>query len=331
MSLRLRLISSIILYGIVCMESAYAFQSMDARSSTHEQTPSDISEFFAPYETNSFMFKSTSGDNSATEINVSMRYYFKEQYESEKNGQKKMTRRASLLGFNPFFSYTGKHDFYWTLSGNTRPSAPVISRYHNPALHFRWLFPDGQFTSTGDWFDGGIEHISNGQAVTAKDNQAALIAAYQTNNTSVMDSISRVGALVGLTFEGHKKIDNDSDLFIKWYAYRYSQESDIYWGPYANKGEDFSGFQILRIQWRRQFDGYNIMELTSLPWQFSVEMNMGSHGLSTDSWNFLLNTPLKILGGEFPFAFSAHRGPMNTLSDYTRSQNTFAFGFAFTY
>ncbi len=282
----------------------------------------EASEFFAPYEVNSFMFKKTSGDDLSSEINISMRYFFK--------SQDKNARKATIFGFNPFFSYTGKYDFYWWPIRDTRPSSPVISRYQNPALHFRFQFQDNGYFRAGDWGDIALEHISNGQALTAKDNRTTVLNAYQTHNNAVMDSISRAGAMLGLTLEARKMLTPMSDLTIKWYVYRYAQEADVFWGRFANRSVNYNDFQRIKIQWRIKYDGFC---WTELPWQFSAEANIGSLGFSEDSWNFLLNTPFKFprTDYEIPLAFSAHRGPLNTLSDYTRPQNTFAVGLTFAY
>ncbi|MBU1214191.1 MAG: hypothetical protein KKA63_03040 [Gammaproteobacteria bacterium] len=309
-------VRSVLAFLLTCLLpfSANAFQAMDIESKK------ESSMLFAPYESNSFMFKRTDGDAPSSEINISVRYFFKDPVDRD--------TKAVVYGFNPFFSYTGKYDFYWWPVRDTRPSAPVISRYQNPAIHLRYLIPDSSYSRVGDWGDIGLEHISNGQALTVQDNLTTVQNAYQSNNNAVMDSISRVGALYAITFEGRKMLTERSDLTLKWYAYRASQEADVAWGPYANRNVSFNDFQRIRVQWRIKYDGFGF---TDLPWQFSAEANIGSLGLSEDSWNFLLNTPVRIGKYEFPFALSAHRGPMNNLSDYTRPQNTFAAGFTFAY
>ncbi len=316
--LRLSRVESALVFLFACAFpfSSHAFQAMDVESKK------EASDFFAPYEVNSFMFKKTSGDNLSSEINISMRYFFKSQ-----GGTK-----ANLFdaGLNPFFSYTGKYDFYWVPFRETRLSSPVISRYQNPALHLRYQLPDSHYFRAGDWADIGMEHISNGQSLTANENKAAILNAYQTHNNAVMDSISRVGAMAAVTLEGRKALTDRSDLTIKWYVYRYAQEADVFWGRFANRSVDFNDFQRVKIQWRIKYDGFG---WTDLPWQFSAEANIGSLGFSEDSWNFLLNTPFRFprTNYEIPLAFSAHRGPMNNLSDYTRPQNTLAVGFTFAY
>lgn len=203
----------IILLAYFIPGQSHAFLATDAESNRIS------SQFFAPYEVNSFMLKRTSGDDPSSEINISMRYFFKSQ-----SGD----NIATLNGFNPFFSYTGKYDFYWWPMRDTRYSGPVVSRYQNPAIHFRYRFSDNSFFRAGDWGDIGFEHISNGQALTAANNKTAILNAYQSNNNAVMDSISRVGATLVMTLEDRKMIGSSSDLTIKWYAYRSGQEADTF-------------------------------------------------------------------------------------------------------
>lgn len=292
----------------------------------------DISQFFAPHEVNSFMFKETGDDEDSSEINISLRYYFHSQLKAVKDaqssGKKKDCKsvkyeRANIRGFNPFFSYTAKFDFYWIPSGATRPSGPIVSRYQNPALHFRY-----QRAKANNWLDMSFEHISNGQSLVAKDNITLIQLAYMNNNHTIMDSISRVNASIALAFEASKSIGNSNVVSLKWYAHRVGQEADIYWGDYAYREVDFDDFQTFKLQWQNRFNSpFN----SALPWQFNVEMNIGRLGIEESSWNLMLNTPFFISAYRLPLAFTLHRGPMNNMSDYTRHQNTFAVGFTFAY
>ena len=227
-----------------------------------------------------------------------------------------------LLQFQPFFSYTGRFDFYW-LGQNTRPSGPVISRFQNPALHFR------RFDQTG-WWDAAVEHISNGQPLDADKNRQLVLRAYQVQDRSTMDSISRTAATLALTLERNTELPFrpfglSNELNVKWYAKRFGQEADVFWGPHANENLDFNDFQIARIQWKLKLEDGSTSG-KRLPRQFFAEMNVGAKGLSEDSWNFGLICPI----GVFPLAFAVHRGPMNNMSDYAKSQNSVAIGFAFS-
>jgi len=170
---------------MACLFSQQCFAIIAA-----ERTPGGAAnnEFIAPYGTNSLMFKKTSGDDNASEINISMGFYFKKAVDGGHG--KTSYEKVSIWGFNPFFSYTGRYDFYW-IGRATRTSAPVISRFQNPALHFenKW----GKET-----FGFAFEHFSNGQAFDASKNKQQVIDAYNTldkeESRALIDSISRVAA-----------------------------------------------------------------------------------------------------------------------------------------
>lgn len=318
---------------------------------------------FGSYETNNIMFKHTTGDDNASEINVSFRYTF-----PHKEWLSFFDEGILYKLPDTFFSYTNKSDFYW-LGTETRPSAPVIGRYHNPALHFRCTndhpkddpkevdickkaFSKLTFDHFNiEWIDFGLEHISNGQAldltVTNKNgtidinqsqaNRNIAIAAANNNDLAsrrTMDSISRVGMTLGPTAEVQFSPKNDmfnnpifkgNTLKVKWFIDRDhwgGQQADVYWGPYATQNVNYNNFQKVRAQWDTTICGW------LCGWHLKTEWNIGTNGLSTDSWNFLLTVPK---GYYLPIGFSAHRGPMNNLSDYTRSQNTLAAGLVFAY
>lgn len=308
-------LASIVFATILFSSHAQALEAMRDESNN---------DFFQPYEVNSIMFKHTHDDDNASEINISMRYFFRSESEEK--------TRAEVYKFQPFFSYTGRLDFYW-IGQNTRPSGPIVSRYQNPALHFR---RNDRSDDQAGWFDVGIEHISNGQPLDAAKNKQLVLRAYQVGDRSTMDSVSRTAATVAITLERNTKftfplLDRDSELTFKWFAKRFGQEAEVFWGPHANENLDFNDFQIARIQWKLNLeDGSKVGK--RLPRQFSAEMSIGAKGLSEDSWNFALFWPQDIPHiGVLPFALTVHRGPMNNMSDYTKSQNAMGIGFAFAY
>jgi hypothetical protein len=271
-----------------------------------------------PYEQNSFMAKSSQGDDDAIEINISVRYFFRANDTDD---------HADLNQIRPFFSYTSKSDFYWfPPNRDTRFSSPIVSRLQNPALHIQYKKAnddDSQFLGKWwDWVDLGVEHISNGQATDVQQNKQATIQAYNSNDRAYMDSISRVDAAVALTAEAKKSVPAllASDFKVKVYAARWGQESAVYWGQYANQNVSFNDFQLIRIQWG--------VDLPCDHCRFNTEMTMGSKGFFTDSWNFQMLLPVKVYYTDYtvPLAVSAHRGPMNNMSNYTESQNNFAMG-----
>ena len=239
--------------------------------------------------------------------------------------------KANWSGFNPFFSYTSKSDFYWMIQ-DTRFSAPVISRLQNPAFHFRFDKVESdksQFLGQyWNWFDVGVEHLSNGQTFDVQQNKQSVINAYNSNDRAFMDSISRTNATVALTLEASKKMAwlHRTDLNVKVFAKRWGQEAEVYWGQFANQNINFDDFQLVRIQTGTP------LEFVCLRCRANAEWTLGAKGLSTDSWNFMLDLPLMMFENyTVPLAISAHRGPMNNMSNYTESQNTLAIGFNFSY
>lgn len=287
----------------------------------HAETNND---FFQPYEVNSIMFKKTHDDDNASEINISMRFFFRSGSDE--------SRKKEIYQFQPFFSYTGRLDFYW-IGQDTRPSGPIVSRYQNPALHFR---RNDERNEKAGWWDAAVEHISNGQPLNASNNRQLVLRAYQEKDRSTMDSISRTAATVAITLERNSELPFrpfglSNELNVKWFAKRFGQEAEVFWGPHANENLDFNDFQIARIQWKLNLEDRPNSQ-RRLPRQFSAEMNIGAKGFSEDSWNFALFWPIDIPHlGVIPFALTAHVGPMNNMSDYTRSQSAVAIGFAFAY
>jgi hypothetical protein len=88
-----------------------------------------------------------------------------------------------------YFSYTGIYDFFVFSDEAVRPSAPVISRLHNPGVFIANTRPLHQ--------DGGLENISlgwfhesNGQQI--KDNETFL------NTANAQDFVSRGWDYLGL-------------------------------------------------------------------------------------------------------------------------------------
>ena len=209
---------------------------------------------------------------------------------------------------------------------DTRFSAPVVSRLQNPAFHFLRENEKPSAQDNGyhwNWYDFAIEHISNGQATDANASKQAIITAYNTGDPNhLMDTISRADAMAAFTLDTDAKMPSinvpllrEDDLRLKLFIHRWDQEAEVYWGPYANSSVNFNYLQIVQAQWRTVLYSDKSGKYKG---QFNAEMTMGSMGLATDSWNFMLNLPFKIYNFTFPLSISAHRGPMNNMSDYTR-------------
>ena len=224
-----------------------------------------------------------------------------------------------LSGVELFAAYTGEFDFYW----GTRTSSPVINRLSAPGLFVRIPMKEMPARWFGDgWneYDNlelGYEHRSNGQVVDvlSPSGAAAAQAKYTEGNRPYFDTVSRDANYFSLTLDRRDPLGASKvDLRAKLRLYT-SQDSAVTWGPLANSGRRFSNYDRLELR-----ASYRLAESSTN--RVEVEWRVGDKGLATDSWTFglLLNW------GEVPFYLRVHRGPMNTLSNYTQVQNSVGLG-----
>lgn len=105
-------------------------------------------------------------------------------------------------------------------------------------------------------------------------------------------------------------------LRAKLRIYLGEQDSAVTWGPLANSGRKFSDYDRLQLHawWR-----------FSRELQFEVNWRLGDRGLATDSWTLGAEFSL----GSVPLYSRLHRGPMNTLSNYTQRQDSIGIGIRF--
>lgn len=219
-----------------------------------------------------------------------------------------------------YFGYTAEFDFY----AGTRPSGPVIGRVNAPGLFMRMpvavLFP-GQGWKEADGLEIGVQHRSDGQATEVSSTRDAAIAneQYAAGNRPYFDTISRGANFVLIAFDKElprPPVGEKLMLRAKLRLYFGEQDSAITWGPLANTGRRFSDYDRLQLHawWR-----------LNPQVQFNVDWRLGDRGLATDSWT---------LGAEFklatvPLYVRLHRGPMNTLSNYTQRQDSLGVGLRF--
>ena len=282
------------------------------------------SERFKSYEPNYGIWRFIDGDedDDALTAHYSFRYDFR-----------------GGPGVNLYLAYTGEFDFYM----GTRESAPVINRLNNPAIHLR-SSKDRKFDWKNlqlEWWDLGIEHLSNGQVVdpgalvenpTPDDgNQTVAQMEYERGNLEYFDTLSR-GADFG-SVEALVKIDNYENvrnggtirgrlnLRVKLKCY-WNQTTDVTWGQLANKGVNISDYDFVRIILSQQvkWDGW-LRELDlGAGWTFGQEF------LKTDSWDFTLLFSIGTKDKRVPFYARVHRGPNDIFADYTRSRDSFGIG-----
>ena len=104
-----------------------------------------------------------------------------------------------------------------------------------------------------------------------------------------------------------------------------TDDSKVYWGKQANSGLRINDYDrvnlVLNKPFKTPFAAIPEMEL-------GVEWVIGDQGLGTDSYDIHLMLPwIPANNLEIPFFIKAHFGAMNTLSDYTRKQNSIGIGF----
>ena len=218
-----------------------------------------------------------------------------------------------------FFGYTGEFDFY----AGTRPSGPVIGRVNAPGLFVRlparlFLDPDWK---TADGLEIGLQHRSDGQSTEVSGERNTRIAKeqYAAGNRQFFDTISRGANFLLIAVDKElpePPIGDKLTLRAKLRVYLGEQDSVVTWGPLANTGQRFSDYDRLQLHawWR-----------ISHQIQIDIGWRLGDRGLATDSWT---------LGAEFtlatlPLYLRFHRGPMNTLSNYTQRQDSIGFGIRF--
>jgi len=218
-----------------------------------------------------------------------------------------------------FFGYTAEFDYY----AGTRPSGPVLGRVNAPGLFVRLpakLFLDKDWKDA-DGLELGLQHRSNGQTREVSGERDARVAGeqYAAGNRQFFDTVSR-GAnflLIAVDKELPKPpVGERLTLRAKLRVYLGEQDSAVTWGPLANSGRKFSDYDRLQLHawWR-----------FSRELQFDVNWRLGDRGLATDSWT--LGAEFKL--GSVPLYLRLHRGPMNTLSNYTQQQDSIGIGIRF--
>jgi outer membrane phospholipase A len=215
-----------------------------------------------------------------------------------------------------FVAYTGEFDFYL----GTRASGPVINRLSVPGAYVRLPLRALPILGNGwedvDSLEIGYEHRSNGQVteVTGARGTEIARANYAGGNREYFDTISRSANYFTLAIDRRAPLNaKNFDLNAKLRFVSGSQDSNVTWGPLADAGHRLSSYDRLELRASYRLPG---------PHRVDVQWRVGDKGLSTDSWTFgwLWNI------GELPLYFRYHRGPMNTLSNYTQRQDSFGVG-----
>lgn len=294
---------------------------------------------FRAFEPNYAIYKWTQDDESAVRAHYSVRYLL---FTADCVGAYRRTsaaddRKPALDALRECFRtesrrhewylmYTGEFDFYW----GTRPSSPVINRINNPGFHYRQYKDDARW----QWWDVGLEHRSNGQTVDAKAQVQtpagpvlAAQLAYEKGDHAYFDAISR--ATNYLTAETHYLVSPSFDLYARMKFLYFGTEADVTWGPLADQNvemRDYDRFRfILNYTFRGRRPDRTLGEQPSL----FAEWTLGDKMLQSDSLNVGVYLPIPTRNGRLPFFARLHLGPMETLSNYTRSQSSIGVGLMF--
>jgi outer membrane phospholipase A len=235
--------------------------------------------------------------------------------------------RYLLFGWSDkaaFLSYTGEFDFY----RGTRPSGPVINRLSNPALHWRWALrkflddpADKSKVMDADAIDIGLEHASNGQTgeVTSATDAARAQRAYREGGRAYFDQISRGSNFLSLATrvsETPTGLPLSVQAKLRLYL---GQSSEVTWGPLAGQGLKLSDYHRASVRIGKTFDRIGMVD---------AQWTVGDKGLKTDSFELGWQWVDK-KGWQIPFYVRLHRGPLNTLSNYTQRQDSVGLGLRF--
>lgn len=263
------------------------------------------------HEPSYLTLRNSEGDDNALQVHYSLRYMLDPDFEDEDS---------------IYLKYNGGFDFYM----GTRASSPVVNRLSNIGLHYRCRLGRGiQWDEWNlGWLDVGIEHRSNGQTteVLSPGEAEAAQLAYASNNHRYFDSVSRGSDYFSLETKASRNAGAGSvTAYAKLKLYT-SQHSEVTWGPLARRGVSVADYDRLTLTARYGFDRSKNEEGAT---EASLTWTLGDKGFATDSVSVDFMHARRIGGLVIPFYVRYHVGPMNTLSDYTRSQKSIGFGVKF--
>lgn len=308
---------------------------------------------FRPYETSSAIWQWTEDDEQALEARYSFQYSI---YDCRRKN-KRLARKVKSGDLDKdkyphlskcidrnwfwkpsvFMSYTGEFDFYV----DTRPSGPVINRISNPALHLYFRLGD-KARPVGSlgiaYLDISAEHRSDGQATDfaatrLSDGKLWTQIAYDTNDHAYFDTLSRDSDFISVRIGSHKANKTNWQLGFKGFV---TQASTINWGPLASKDVGFEDYDVANLTVGRcLFCGETSKprKLLGSPLKFflAAQYTVGEELFETDSFELSVEWPFEGWSGstQFPLMVKVHHGPMDTLSNYSKSVTSIGVGFSF--
>ncbi len=203
----------------------------------------------------------------------------------------------------------------------------MVNRISNPALHFQLMFTKEYYFF--NYIDVGIEHRSDGQTteIDWQDENGDLRTqvAYENNDYEYFDGISRGANYVSFTIGNRNQSNFSWEASVKAY---WHQDSEVNWGRLANQEVEFSDYDLVNLSanYTREINWWKIQNVT-----LAAKYRFGKEFTDTDSIELSLLAPLITKRINLPIFFKAHFGPMETLSNYTRSVTNFSLGFALSF
>ena len=347
----------------MCNDQEREWLQVTALCHRHSERCSYSSRLSA-YQPNYAIYQYTAHDENSLEVHYSFRYLFSKpncmpqrvlaEGDSLQTGnqfrfKENLPDLHCLLAFAKrkeyFFTYTGRFDFYLL----SRDSGPVINRISNPAIHFRKHFENlGSTRVAVEWVNFSLEHRSNGQVISAdakvSDSSSADFGRLQTQveyekgNYHYFDGISRNSNYFAVESKiNFGRVTRDSlqcveapeclSMWISAKLFYFGLEDNVNWGPDAADNPGLADYDIVKLVVNDQYLTAN----SGFPeFIWGLEWTIGKRLLETDSLDLHLTFPSVITGGyKIPWFIRAHFGPMNNLSDYTRSQNSIGIGVRF--
>lgn len=288
---------------------------------------------FQPYEPNYVIGQGTEGDDGALEAHYSFKYLFTRPESTD-----------NTSGGDFYFKFTGEFDFYM----GTRESGPVINRQSNPAFHYRRYTKDKPIWGIAvlKYFDIGLQHFSNGQATDADrgcdsgtcDTQLIFD---RNPNDRFFDSISRgvnyVSVETSFRLGKNRKNKKSSgrcdgsahcyDLWVRVIPWYITDDNLVTWGPDVNT-RHVAEFERVRVILSHRYSfckpRANFSEIEA-----TLKWTLGDDFVGGDSAELGIFLPWQRGRVKIPLYLQIHDGPLNNLSDYTRSRSSFGLGLRF--
>ena len=320
---------------------------------THGASTFDV-ERFTPYEPSFLIYQWTKDsdgvkDERALEAHYSFQYIlFNCNLRFDPSNKCKHKTDALELSI----SYTGEFDFY----AGTRTSGPVISRINNPAINLSYKLGESLKSGKSSVSKIGLhfEHRSNGQVadVDEKDDTSGKFLAQNaldSGDREYFDTISRGANFAKFSTRFHidiwgndskdnEKCDSSISCFNFWVSYKQyvTDNSNITWGSLAGTDTSFKDYDLVKIIASDTFSLEWVNKLLNEFIRFNnftleAEYTFGNEFLNTDSVDANIVMPVELWGLSLPLLFRYHNGPMDRLSNYTKSYSSVGIGLYFTH